>query len=425
MRAFQACDLDHARHGAASARTAHGLDDDVDGADDEAAHGAQVAGKAMQAHQHLQPLQGVGGAVGMNGGHRAVMAGAHGLQNFDRFVRAHFAQNYAVGPHSECVAQKVAGADFARAVYCRGARFHSHHMRHLQSEFRGVFNGDDALLGAGIGTHHIEKRGLAGAGAARNENVAARAHRSGEIAQAFGAEGAIAHQVLAGEGHIAEFADRDMGAVQCHGWDHDIEARSVGQPSIDVRIGFVHPPPDRGDDALNDVHQMVEIAEPGSDKLQFAIAFDIDRTGAVDDHIIHAGIVEQRLERPESGDLVDHIENELRAFRRVQCKAARAEYDGDGARDLVKECGMLDCVAGDALPVEIFERDLEHTEFHLLILVGHQDVVAAVGGRSIGLHQIHPALARLSQCKSLSVEFSVCAGGSRPISASRVRKASL
>ena len=59
-------------------------------------------------HQHFQPLDDFFGAVGVDGGHRAVVAGVHGLQHVDRFGTAAFADDDPVGPHAQGVLDEVA-----------------------------------------------------------------------------------------------------------------------------------------------------------------------------------------------------------------------------------------------------------------------------------------------------------------------------
>ena len=74
------------------------------------------------------------------------MTGVHGLQHVQRFLAADFADDDAVGTHTQAVDQQFALPH--RAVCLRGWRagFQAHHMRLLQLQFGRVFDGDDALL---------------------------------------------------------------------------------------------------------------------------------------------------------------------------------------------------------------------------------------------------------------------------------------
>ena len=52
-------------------------------------------------HQRLEPRQRVGGAVGVDGGHRTVVAGVERLEHVERLARAHLADDEAVGTHAQ------------------------------------------------------------------------------------------------------------------------------------------------------------------------------------------------------------------------------------------------------------------------------------------------------------------------------------
>ena len=67
-------------------------------------------------HQHLQPLDNLAGAVGVDGGHRAVVAGVHGLDHVQRLGAAALADDDAVGPHAQGVLHQVADGVFAGAL---------------------------------------------------------------------------------------------------------------------------------------------------------------------------------------------------------------------------------------------------------------------------------------------------------------------
>ena len=53
----------------------------------------------------------------------------------------------------------------------RGAGFHARHMRLTQAQFRGVFDGDDALVFRNVGRQDVQQSGFTGAGSTRNDNV--------------------------------------------------------------------------------------------------------------------------------------------------------------------------------------------------------------------------------------------------------------
>ena len=69
----------------------------------------------------LQPHQGVLGAVGVDGGQRAVVAGGHRLEHVEGLAAAHLADDDAVGAHPQGVADQVADGDLALALDVRAA----------------------------------------------------------------------------------------------------------------------------------------------------------------------------------------------------------------------------------------------------------------------------------------------------------------
>ena len=133
--------------------------------------------EAAHGDHRFQAAHGFARAVGVQRAHRAVMAGVHGLQQVERLGSAHFAHDDAFGTHTQAVPDQVAHGDLALAFEVGRAGFQAHHMRLLQLQFGGVLAGDDALFGVDIGGHAVEQRGLARAGAAGDQDVAARSGR--------------------------------------------------------------------------------------------------------------------------------------------------------------------------------------------------------------------------------------------------------
>ena len=77
------------------------LDNDVNGACELSPHGRY--GEVHTSHQHhgLQPEQGVPRAVGMPGGHGAVVSCIHCLDHIDSLGASDLSDNDAVRPHSQ------------------------------------------------------------------------------------------------------------------------------------------------------------------------------------------------------------------------------------------------------------------------------------------------------------------------------------
>ena len=101
------------------------------------------------------------------------MAGVHGLQEVEGFRSAHLADDDALGPHAQAVAHEVAHGDLALALEVRRTRLEPDHVRLLELQLGRVLAGDDALVVLDIAGQAVEQRGLARAGAAGDDGVAA------------------------------------------------------------------------------------------------------------------------------------------------------------------------------------------------------------------------------------------------------------
>jgi hypothetical protein len=78
------------------------------------------------------------------------VTGVHRLQHVEALAAAHLAQDDAVRTHAQRVLEQVALVDAAAAFGALGAGFEAHHVDLLQLQFSGVFDGDDALVGADL-----------------------------------------------------------------------------------------------------------------------------------------------------------------------------------------------------------------------------------------------------------------------------------
>src|SRR5690606_27010542 len=191
-----------------------GLDDDVDRTDDDLAH--RLLRQYITAHgdHGFHAVEALARAVGMDRAHRTVMARIHGLQEIEHFRPAHFADNDAFGTHAQAVLYQIAHGDFAFAFQIGRAGFQTYHMRLLQLQFCRVFAGDDAFVRVDIACQAVQKRGLARAGAPRNNDIAA--HPADDLQEfrpsiRYGAE---PHQLVERQLVLAELADGEGRAVE-------------------------------------------------------------------------------------------------------------------------------------------------------------------------------------------------------------------
>ena len=76
------------------------MNDEVDRGGDLLADGAERQIHACHEYHRLESGEHVAGTVGVARGHRAVMAGVHGLEHVERLGRATLADDDPVGAHT-------------------------------------------------------------------------------------------------------------------------------------------------------------------------------------------------------------------------------------------------------------------------------------------------------------------------------------
>ena len=167
--------------------------------------------------------------------------------------------------------------------------------------------------------------------------------------------------------HLGEFADRQQRSVERERRDDRVDAAAVGQPRIDRRRRFIDPPADRGDDLLDDPQQMLFVLEPHRARLERAVALDEHLVVAVDQDVGDRGVLEQRLERPEAEQFVEHVADQLLALGMVERMLLLGQLFLDDVADLVLdllarhgvERGQVDEIeqaAGEARPSDRYGR---------------------------------------------------------------------
>ena len=252
------------------------LHDHADGGGDLAADRGDGHRQAGHADQLLEARDRLARIVGVDGRHRAFVAGVHGLQHVEGFLAAALAEDDALGPHAQRVLDQLALADFALAFDVRRPRLHARDMRLLQLQFGGVLDGDQALLLRDERRQRVEHRGLAGAGAARDDRGDARLHGGGQQLGHLRLDRADLDQLVQVERLLGELADRDQRAVDADRPHRDVDARAVEQARVAERMRFIDPAADRRDDLVDDAQQMRLVLEAAGHRLEQAVALDED-----------------------------------------------------------------------------------------------------------------------------------------------------
>ena len=147
-----------------------------------------------------------------------------------------------------------------------------------------------------------------------------------------------------------EHPDRDDRSVQGQRGNDRVESRSVGQPGIDHRRGLVDAAADPRDDAVDDLKQVVVVAEADLRLLDPPFFLDIDVLGPVDHDVADLVVLEQQLERTEAECLVEDLIDQPLALVAVQQRVFGVAELLDDTSDLVPK--RLGVDLGDAIHVE-------------------------------------------------------------------------
>ncbi|MNI19368.1 hypothetical protein D3C73_728040 [compost metagenome] len=249
------------------------------------------------------------------------MAGVHRRQHVQRLDAAHFADHDTVRTHPQAVAHQLPLAHLAAPLDVRRPGFQAHHVGLLQLQFGRILDGDDPLVVRNETGQHIEHGGLAAAGTAGNQHV--QAPTDNRLEQQGNGRGQRPHldQAVGIEQVHRKAPDRHARAVDGQRRDNRVDPRTVLEPGIHQGRGLVDTPTQAGDDAVNDVQQMLIIAKTHIGALQFAEALDIDRGMTVDQNVGHAVISQQRFQRAKAEHLVgDLLDDQLAAGSTHRCR---------------------------------------------------------------------------------------------------------
>src|SRR5580704_9311173 len=292
-----------------------------------------ILGNVQAAHgdHGLETAQRVAWRVRVNGGQRAVVARVHGWQHVQGFFAANLTHDDAIGTHAQRVDHQLALLHRALALNVGGARFQAHHVILMQLQLGGIFHCYDAFAVGNVRREDVQKCGLTGAGAAGDQNIETRLHAAAQEFQHPGRERAVSQQIVGGQWIAAETPDREARSIDGQRRNDGVHARTVGQAGIDHRRRFVHAATHRGNDAVDDAHEMDVVAELDGGHLQNTFALDVDSLVSVDENIRHRRIGQKRLERSQSEDFIEDFLGQALALLQVH---GRGFADDQGFQNL-------------------------------------------------------------------------------------------
>jgi hypothetical protein len=194
-------------------------------------------------------------------------------------------------------------------------------VRLLEAQLGRVLDRHDSLLGPDERGQRVERRRLARAGAAGDEQVAAGGDRAPQrVAQRL-RPGAELDEVVRGEAAAPEAADGEDRSVERERRDDHVHARAVGQPRVAQRLGLVDPAAQGREDPLDRVAQSRGVLEAHAGRLDPPAALDVDGhlpAHPVDHDLVDRGVAQQRLQRAEAERALGDELDEAHAGARVQ-----------------------------------------------------------------------------------------------------------
>ena len=246
------------------------------------------------------------------------MAGVHRLKHVEGFSGPHLADHDPVGAHTQRILHEMALGNLAGALDVRRPGFKPHHVRLLQLKLGGVLDRHDPLVIADKTRDRVEECRLAAARAARNQHIELcvndRLHEIADLRR----DRAEFDQCVDVRTDRGELTNRHDGAVdRKRRYDH-VHARTVLEPGVAHRLGFIDAPADRRNDLVDDAQQVALILELDGRDLEPPVALDIHGRGRVDQDVRDRRILDQRLDRPKAQDLVEDIRDDLGLLRRRQ-----------------------------------------------------------------------------------------------------------
>src|SRR6185503_5559191 len=309
---FHALDLGDVRDLARAVLQTGDLHDEVERGRDLLAHRALRQVDAGHEAHRLDAGDHVSRRVRVTGRKASIVTSVHGLEHRERLTTTDLTDDDALWAHTEGVLHEIHDRDLALAFDVRRARLEAHDVVLHETELGGVLDRDDALVLGDEAGHDVEERRLAGARATGDEHVEACFDARAEEFHHLGSRCAELDVVLDRDPVLRELSDRDDRTVEGERRDDDVHARAIRQTRVLVWLRLVDAAPDRGDDPLDDAHDVLVVLERDVGEHELALALGVDAERSVDHDFSDGVVVQEWLDRPEPEDLVeDRLEHLL------------------------------------------------------------------------------------------------------------------
>ena len=143
----------------------------------------------------------------------------------------------AAGPHPQALLDQVAEPDLAGALEPCLPGLHRHPVGVGEAQLEDLLGADHPVAAGDRGGQAVEHGGLAGLGAAGDQDVEAGAHGRLEERGRRRGEAAEVDEVVQPGGADHELADVDRREAAADPLEHDVQPVALGQHRVDERRG--------------------------------------------------------------------------------------------------------------------------------------------------------------------------------------------
>ena len=157
-----------------------------------------------------------------------------------------------------------------------------------------------------------------------------------------------------------------------------VDARAVGQASVHHGRRFIDPPAHAGNDALDDLHEVLVVFERQASQFQLARALNVNPVIAVDQNVGDGVVFEQRLERAEAENFVEDFARQPLALGKAERNDLAVDRIPDEDKNFFTRC--ISSAAAQFFQIKTVENLAMQVRLYLLVF-------AALEGLQIG-HKI-------------------------------------
>ena len=226
-------------------------------------------------------------------------------QQVEALLLAHLTDDEPVGPHPQGFLDQPAQGDLAGALQVRLPGLHGHRVGQRQLKFEDLLDRDDPFGCRDGRAQSVEQSGLAGLGAAGDQDVQPGGHRGLQESGGLLGQGAQPDEFGQSRHGDDELADVDGQMPPGDARDHHMQSRAIGKLGVHERLAQVQPAAGQPQHPFDQVGNLLG-GQDDRGQLRASTPGDEDPAGLVDPDLLDLPVVEELLQLAEASDLVEH-----------------------------------------------------------------------------------------------------------------------